>query len=72
LTNAQEIEYSGSELVTRQKTLVLHFWRPGDEVRELDDRIRYGIPAISDPARQEYVLQQYGVKERLDYTWVYR
>lgn len=72
LTNSQEIELEGRELTTRQKTLVLHFSRVGDTVNELEDRIRYGIPALEDPERQGYVLQQYGVKERLDYMWVYR
>ena len=72
LTNAQKIELNGDELTTRQQTLVLHFWLPGDEVNELEDRIRFGIPALSDPQRQEYVLQRYGVQERLDHMWVYR
>lgn len=72
LTNAQQLELEGDKLKYLQKTLVLHFSRPGDTISELEDRIRYGIPAIADPARQEYILKQFGQKERLDYVWIYR
>lgn len=72
LTNAQRLKLKGDKIEYLQKTLVLHFSRPGDTVDELEDRIRFGIPALADPDRQEYVLQQYGQKERLDYFWDYR
>jgi len=72
LTNAQELELQGDEIVTRQKTLVLHFSRPGDAVREQEDRIRFGIPALADTLRQQHVLSRFGVQERLDYMWIYR
>jgi hypothetical protein len=72
LTNAQRIEIDGDKLKYLQKTLVLHFSRPGDTVDELEDRIRFGIPALEDPTRQEYILEQFGVKERLDHLWIYR
>ena len=72
LTNAQKIEQQADGLKYLQKRLVLNFSRPGDTVNELDDQIRFGIPALKDPARQKYVLDQFGVKERLDYTWIYR
>jgi hypothetical protein len=72
LTNAQQLELQGDEFVTRQKTLVLHFSRPGDTVGEVEDRIRYGIPALADPERQRHVLSRFGVQERLDYMWIYR
>lgn len=73
LTNAQRIAKAadGSPKFL-QKTLVLHFSRPGDTVNEIADTIRYGIPAIDDPSRQEYVLQQYGVDQRLDHIWAFR
>ncbi len=72
LTNAQRIESGGNQLKYLQKTLVLNFSRPGDTVNETEDRIRYGVPALEDPARQQYVLQQYGLQERLDHLWIYR
>jgi hypothetical protein len=72
LTNAQKLELQGEEINYLQKTLVLHFSRPGDTVDEIEDPIRYGVPALEDPARQKYVLDQYGLQERLDYLWIYR
>ena len=72
LTNAQRIVQRAGELEYQHKTLVLHFSRPGDTVDELADEIRYGIPAIDDDARQQYVLNQFGVEKRLDHIWVYR
>ncbi len=72
LTNAQRLKLEGDKIRYLQKNLVLNFSRPGDTVNELEDRIRYGIPALSDPVRQRYVLSQYGVEERLDHLWIYR
>jgi hypothetical protein len=72
LTNAQQLEMDGDQINYLQKTLVLHFSRPGDTINEMDDRIRYGIPALEDPERQKYVLDQFGVQERLDHLWTYR
>ncbi|MEM7476210.1 MAG: hypothetical protein AAF483_14540 [Planctomycetota bacterium] len=72
LTNAQKLELDQNKIKYLQKTLVLHFSRPGDTIRELDDIIRFGIPALKDPERQKYVLSQYGQEERLDYLWEYR
>jgi len=72
LTNAQKLQARGSEIDYLQKVLVLHFSRPGDTVDELEDTIRFGVPAIDEPARQKYVLDQYGLQERLDHLWIYR
>ncbi len=72
LTNAQRIKQNGSELDFQQKTLVLHFSRPGDSIDELSDEIRYGVPAIDDNERQQYVLDSFGIEKRLDHIWVYR
>ncbi len=72
LTNAQRLKMEGEEIKYLQKNLVLNFSRPGDTVNELEDRIRYGVPALGDPTRQRYVLSQYGLEERLDHLWVYR
>jgi len=72
LTNAQRLKQEGSSIKYLQKNLVLNFSRPGDTVNELEDRIRYGVPALSDPERQHYVLEQFGLEERLDHLWIYR
>lgn len=72
LTNAQKLVLDGDKIKYPQKTLVLYFSRPGDTIDELNDEIRFGIPALEDPARQKYILDQFGQKERLDYVWDYR
>lgn len=72
LTNAQQLELDGDKIKYLQKTLVLHFSRPGDTIDEIEDTIRYGIPALADPKRQKYILDQYGQEERLDHVWIYR
>ena len=72
LTNAQKLVLEGDKIKYPQKTLVLYFSRPGDTIDELEDEIRFGIPALEDPARQKYILDQFGQKERLDYVWDYR
>lgn len=72
LTNAQRLKREGNAIKYLQKNLVLNFSRPGDTVNELEDRIRYGVPALSDPERQHYVLQQFDLQERLDHLWIYR
>ncbi len=72
LTNAQRLKQDGKDIKYLQKNLVLNFSRPGDSLDELEDRIRYGVPALSDPQRQQYVLKQYGLEERLDHLWIYR
>ena len=72
LTNAQKLELRGNEIAYLQKTLVLNFSRPGDTVNEIEDQVRYGVPALEDPVRQKYVLDQFGLQERLDYLWNYR
>lgn len=73
LTNAHrsQIDDDG-ELVSQQKTLVLNFWRPGDTINEIEDRIRYGVPATTDEKQQNEILRKYGLEERLDHYWVYR
>jgi hypothetical protein len=55
-----------------RKTLQLNFWRPGDTIDMMADKIRYGVPALADPVRQNEVLAAYGLSERLDYLWIYR
>lgn len=72
LTNAfKRVEQDGEEELVK-KALRLNFYRPGDAIRETEDRIRFGVPAHSDPQEQQYVLEKYGLDKRLDYQWVYR
>ena len=61
---------TGRDLLT--KTLRLNFWRPGDTIREHEDDISFGVPYSADPLRQQEILSKFGLKERLDYLWVYR
>lgn len=73
LTNAMqrvEEEEGGERFV--KKALRLNFYRPGDAIRQTEDEIRFGVPAYRDPTEQQYVLDRYGIEERLDYQWVYR
>lgn len=72
LTNAFEQEGEGKDASFRKKALRLNFYRPGDTIKLTDDRIRFGVPAFTDPAEQEYVLKQFGIDSRLDYDWVFR
>ena len=72
LTNAQRSENVDGKFISKQKTLVLYFSRPGDTINELADIIRYGVPAYADAAQQKLIFSKYGVQERLDYQWIYR
>ena len=72
LTNAFRIETVDGKKLYRRKTLQLNFWRPGDTLDEISDKIRFGVPALADPGRQIKILQTYGLSERLDYLWIYR
>ncbi|MBN1853446.1 MAG: hypothetical protein JW829_12005 [Pirellulales bacterium] len=47
-----------------QKTLQLNFWRPGDDIREDEDEIRFGVPP--DKAAL------YDSPEGVAYQWIYR
>lgn len=46
------------------QTLMINFWRPGDQYLLSENEIRYGTPAG--------MSEKYGVPAGLDYTWVYR
>ena len=72
LTNAFEQDGQGGATPYRRKALRLNFYRPGDTMRQTEDRIRFGVPAYKDEQEQQYVLQQYGLEERLDYRWIFR
>jgi len=72
LTNAYELVKQDDQEIYRRKVLQLNFYRPGDTMNQQLDRIRFGIPAFRNASEQQYVLQQYGVPERLDYRWIFR
>lgn len=72
LTNAFVQEGEGGEAEYKRKALQLNFFRPGDAINQTDDQIRFGIPAYQDEREQNYVLQHYGLSERLDYQWIFR
>jgi hypothetical protein len=72
LTNAFHVEIKDGAKRYLRKTLQLNFWRPGDTIDMMADKIRYGVPALADPVRQNEVLAAYGLSERLDYLWIYR
>lgn len=57
------------------KTLQLNFWRPGDSLDPKESEFRYGVPNQNQlPAgtTEDDILKVYGLKERVDYQWVYR
>ena len=72
LTNAFEQDGLGPDAPYRKKALSLNFYRPGDEMRQTEDKILFGVPAYQDEQEQQYILAQYGLDERLDYRWVFR
>ena len=72
LTNAFEQDGVGPEAPYRRKALELNFYRPGDSMKQTEDRIRFGVPAYKNEAEQSYILTQYGLDERLDYRWIFR
>ncbi len=72
LTNAFQQDGEGDQAPYRRKALQLNFYRPGDTMKQTEDLIRFGVPAFENEAEQDYILQQYGLKERLDYQWLYR
>ncbi len=72
LTNAFEQDGEGDDAPYRRKALQLNFYRPGDTMRQTEDFVRFGIPAYEDKAQQAYILEKYGMDERLDYQWLFR
>jgi hypothetical protein len=47
-----------------RKMLQLNFWRPGDELRQTEQELRYGVPLGKG--------ELYGVPDGVAYRWVYR
>jgi hypothetical protein len=47
-----------------RKTLQLNFWRPGDELDQTEQELRYGVPLNN--------ADLYGVSDGVAYRWVYR
>ena len=60
LTNAYRIENTEpGERKIRRRTLQLNFWRPGDRVRQAQDKVIYGIQLVDDPVRQIEICDRY-------------
>jgi hypothetical protein len=72
LTNAFRQDGEGDDAPYTKKALQLNFYRPGDAIRQTEDRVRFGVPAFESQTEQEYILKQYGLEKRLDYQWVFR
>ncbi len=72
LTNAYKIEDDGGIKNFKKKVLQIHFWRPGDPIAAEQDSILLGVPALEDTSRLDYILKQFGLPQRVDYTWTYR
>jgi hypothetical protein len=72
LTNAFRQDGEGPDAPYTKKALQLNFYRPGDAIRQTEDRVRFGVPAFKDAEEQAKVLKQYGLEKRLDYQWVFR
>jgi hypothetical protein len=72
LTNAFEQDGVAADSPYRRKALELNFYRPGDSMNQTEDLIRFGVPAFKDEKELANILRQYGLKERLDYRWVFR
>ena len=72
LTNAFQQDGEGRDAPYRRKALQMNFYDPGDTMRPTEDLIRFGVPAFEDAKEQRYILEQYGLDERLDYRWLFR
>ncbi len=72
LTNAFQQDGEGDAAPYRRKALQLNFFRPGDSMSQVDDRIRFGVPSYQDADEQAYVLGKYSLPGPLNYRWVFR
>ncbi len=60
-TNAYRIEPNGDQINIKRKNIQLNFWRPGDAVDEVTDRIDFGIPLVEDPKQQVLITRRYNL-----------
>ncbi len=72
LTNAFEQDSVAADAPYRRKALELNFYRPGDSMNQTEDLVRFGVPAYKNEKELSDILTKYGLKERLDYRWVFR
>ncbi len=72
LSNAFEQDGLEPDAPYRRKVLALHFFRPGDGVDQTEDLTRFGVPAYQDETEMQYILDKYGLDQRVDYRWVFR
>ncbi|MDA7951524.1 MAG: hypothetical protein MPJ24_08555 [Pirellulaceae bacterium] len=56
----------------QQKTLQLNFWRPGDEIDEKEEEVRFGLPYTEDPFEKNRLNKLYDIKKPLAHLWIYR
>jgi hypothetical protein len=62
----------GTGSLLTYKTLQLNFWRPGDTIREQDDRIVFGMPDnVTDDNELARILQLYGVETPQSHRWFF-
>ena len=60
LTNAYRISTTADgERKFNYRNLQLNFWRPGDTIRQQEDKIKYGIPLVDDSVRQVEICERY-------------
>jgi hypothetical protein len=67
----------GTGRTYQYKTLQLNFWRPGDETREHQAEVQYGMPGIDDVQGQTIeneadLTKLYRAEKKGDYSWVFR
>lgn len=60
-TNAYRIERKGEEINLKRKNIQLNFWRAGDAVDEVADKIDFGIPLVDDPKQQVLITRRYNL-----------
>ncbi len=72
VTNAFQQDGEGPTAPYQRKALQLNFYRPGDSIDQTADEIRFGVPAYANQEEQQYILEKYGLTERLDYRWIFR
>ena len=60
-TNAYRIERNGDKINLKRKNIQLNFWRPGDAIDEVADRIDFGIPLVDDPKQQVLITRRYNL-----------
>ena len=62
ITNAYRIvNKPDGSMAIKRRILQLNFWRPGDSVDEVSDRVTYGIPLVDAPKEQIEICRRYNL-----------